>query len=155
MKNRTAEFQAIVEAVRQRNGAPIRAVARAGNGAPGPVTSASGFTKMAAQVGRDIQATAAKLEKLTKRNGLPNYFFHIFGFAQCPPFFSPRMYDLCPPPPGIMFYTLENLPIHCSCGLLWAFLDYGWLIEHDIGLLYLVALLRLESFNGHPPPCNC
>ena len=123
MKNRTAEFQAIVEAVRQRNGAPIRAVARAGNGAPGPVTSASGFTKMAAQVGRDIQATAAKLEKLTKRNGLPDYFFHIFGFAQCPPFFSPRMYDLLFPPAWnhVLYSEQPGYPLFMwlCCGLFW------------------------------------
>ena len=66
MKNHTAEFQSIVESVKQRvplNGQAKMAAARNA----GRLTNASGFTKMAASVGRDIQSTAAKLEKLTKR----------------------------------------------------------------------------------------
>lgn len=66
MKNRTSEFQSIVESVKQRT--PLNGQAKMAAKSNSRVTNASGFTKTAASVGRDIQGTAAKLEKLTKRN---------------------------------------------------------------------------------------
>src|SRR5437016_4760882 len=96
VKDRTSEFHAAVESVkswttkghgfRERNNLEqkyplVGGKGRTINGSSGHVgISKTEFSRMASAIGKDINATAAKLQKLTKRKFLFKKFSFTFLF---------------------------------------------------------------------------